>query len=156
MLNHELNSEKQDKILIEKAIENLVLNYDSDGNTILKTILEINFDGGLIEDYDKKQEETKKVEIIDAKDALHVFFYKKTQESFEKSIYLKNVDFSATHEELKEHFKTCGKVQRITIFCDKYTGIPKGYALIEFSTVEGKVNSIILEDSLFKGKKIKV
>jgi RNA recognition motif-containing protein len=44
-----------------------------------------------------------------------------------RSIYIKNVDFSATPEDLEEHFKSLGAVNRITIICDKYTGIPKGY-----------------------------
>ena len=43
-----------------------------------------------------------------------------------RSIYVKNVDFSATCEELEEHFKAYGSVNRITIICDKFTGIPKG------------------------------
>ncbi len=43
-----------------------------------------------------------------------------------RSIFVKNVDFSATPEELEEHFKSQGKVNRITILCDKFTGIPKG------------------------------
>jgi len=43
-----------------------------------------------------------------------------------RSIFVKNVDFSATPEDLEEHFKAYGSVNRITIICDKYTGIPKG------------------------------
>ena len=35
MLNHDGNIEKKDKILIEKAIENLGLNYDSEGNNFI-------------------------------------------------------------------------------------------------------------------------
>jgi RNA recognition motif-containing protein len=36
------------------------------------------------------------------------------------------VDFSATPEELQQHFQSCGMILRITILCDKFTGHPKG------------------------------
>lgn len=51
---------------------------------------------------------------------------KNSEEADKKSIYIKNVDFSTTPEELEEHFKKCGDISRITILCDKYTGMPKG------------------------------
>ena len=79
-----------------------------------------------------------------------------SEEADKKSIYIKNVDFSTTPEELEEHFKKCGDINRITILCDKYTGVPKGYAYIEFNSVESKEKSKGLNDSLFKGRQIKV
>jgi polyadenylate-binding protein 2 len=42
------------------------------------------------------------------------------------SIYVGQVDYSATPEELLKHFEACGIVNRVTIVCDKYTGRPKG------------------------------
>ena len=41
-------------------------------------------------------------------------------------MYIKNVDYMTTKEELMEHFKECGTIVRVTILCDKYTGNPKG------------------------------
>jgi polyadenylate-binding protein 2 len=43
-----------------------------------------------------------------------------------RSVYIKNVDFSVMPEELEEHFKLCGGINRVTILIDKYTGMPKG------------------------------
>ncbi|KAE8633467.1 hypothetical protein XENTR_v10001890 [Xenopus tropicalis] len=43
-----------------------------------------------------------------------------------RSIYVGNVDYGATAEELEAHFHGCGSVNRVTILCDKYTGHPKG------------------------------
>lgn len=43
-----------------------------------------------------------------------------------RSIYVGNVDYSTTPEELKEFFRSCGTVNRITISVDKYSGQPKG------------------------------
>ena len=48
------------------------------------------------------------------------------------SIYVGQVDYSATPEELLAHFEPCGIVERVTIACDKFTGHPKGYAYLEF------------------------
>ena len=45
-----------------------------------------------------------------------------------RSIYVGNVDYSSSPEELQAHFQSCGTINRVTILCDKYTGHPKGYA----------------------------
>ena len=42
------------------------------------------------------------------------------------SIYVGQVDYNTTPEELLAHFEACGTVERVTIVCDKYTGTPKG------------------------------
>lgn len=39
----------------------------------------------------------------------------------ERSIFVKNVDYSADPTELKEHFGECGEVKRITIPVDKFS-----------------------------------
>ena len=43
-----------------------------------------------------------------------------------RSIYVGNVDYGATAEELEQHFHGCGSVNRVTILCDKFSGHPKG------------------------------
>jgi len=48
------------------------------------------------------------------------------------SIYVGQVDYSSTPEELCAHFEPCGTVERVTIVCDKFTGRPKGFAYLEF------------------------
>ena len=44
-----------------------------------------------------------------------------------RSIYVGNVDYVSTAEELEQHFHGCGSINRVTIQCDKFTGHPKGY-----------------------------
>lgn len=44
-----------------------------------------------------------------------------------RSVYVGNVDYGTTPEELQGHFQACGTINRITIICDKWTGHPKGY-----------------------------
>jgi len=49
------------------------------------------------------------------------------------SIYVGQVDYSATPEELLAHFEPCGVVERVTICCDRFSGQPKGFAYLEFA-----------------------
>jgi len=73
-----------------------------------------------------------------------------------KSIYVGNVDYGATAEELEQHFHGCGSVNRVTILCDKYSGHPKGFAYIEFADKDSVITAMALDDSLFRGRQIKV
>jgi len=73
-----------------------------------------------------------------------------------KSIYVGNVDYTTTPEELREFFQSCGTVNRITILCDKWTGHPKGYAYIEFKDQDAVVNAMILNETTFKGRPLKI
>uniref|UniRef100_A0ACB8EX38 Polyadenylate-binding protein 2 n=1 Tax=Sphaerodactylus townsendi TaxID=933632 RepID=A0ACB8EX38_9SAUR len=73
-----------------------------------------------------------------------------------RSIYVGNVDYGATAEELEAHFHGCGSVNRVTILCDKFTGHPKGFAYIEFSDKGSVRTSLALDESLFRGRQIKV
>jgi polyadenylate-binding protein 2 len=43
-----------------------------------------------------------------------------------RSIYIKNLDYDTTPEEIEEHFKICGVVNKVSLVCDKYTGASKG------------------------------
>jgi len=73
-----------------------------------------------------------------------------------RSVYVGNVDYSATADDLERHFHGCGSVNRVTILCDKYTGHPKGFAYIEFADKDSVETATALDDSLFKGRQIKV
>lgn len=43
-----------------------------------------------------------------------------------RSIFVGNVDYGASPEEIQAHFQTCGSINRVTILLDKFTGHPKG------------------------------
>jgi polyadenylate-binding protein 2 len=43
-----------------------------------------------------------------------------------RSIFVGNVDYSASPEEIQAHFQSCGSINRVTILLDKFTGHPKG------------------------------
>jgi polyadenylate-binding protein 2 len=48
------------------------------------------------------------------------------EEADSRSIFVGNVDYSSTPEEIQVHFQSCGTINRVTIVCDKWTGHPKG------------------------------
>ena len=72
------------------------------------------------------------------------------------SIYVGNVDYDATDEELKQHFLGCGSINKVTIFRNKYTGQSKGYAFIEFMEKESVQRALEKDESLFRRRYIKV
>lgn len=74
----------------------------------------------------------------------------------ETSVFVGQVDYEATPEELQAHFASCGTINRVTILCDKFTGRPKGFAYIEFNDKESIEHAILLDNSLFKGRQLKV
>ncbi|KAF9160738.1 cytoplasmic RNA-binding protein [Actinomortierella ambigua] len=73
-----------------------------------------------------------------------------------RSVYVGNVDWGSTPEELQAHFQSCGTINRITILCDKWTGHPKGYAYVEFADPSSVANAMVLNESLFRNRLIKV
>ncbi|KAK2162183.1 hypothetical protein LSH36_102g04062 [Paralvinella palmiformis] len=73
-----------------------------------------------------------------------------------RSIWVGNVDYGATAEELEAHFHGCGSVGRVTILCDKFTGHPKGFAYIEFADKDSVDTAMALDSSFFRGRQIKV
>lgn len=66
------------------------------------------------------------------------------------------VDYSTKPEELHDLFQNCGPVKRVTILCDKATGHPKGFAYIEFQQRETVPRALLLHDTEFKGRTLKV
>lgn len=54
-----------------------------------------------------------------------------SEQSDERSIYVGNVDYAVTPDELQSFFGSCGTVNRVTILCDKYYGTPKGCVSVD-------------------------
>ncbi|XP_057971738.1 polyadenylate-binding protein 2-like isoform X1 [Malania oleifera] len=72
-----------------------------------------------------------------------------------RSIYVGNVDYACTPEEVQQHFQSCGTVNRVTILTDKF-GQPKGFAYVEFVEIEAVQNAILLNESELHGRQLKV
>ncbi|CAM8944979.1 unnamed protein product [Rhodiola kirilowii] len=72
-----------------------------------------------------------------------------------RSVFVGNVDYSCTPEEVQQHFHACGTVNKVTIRSDKY-GQPKGYAYVEFLETEAVQEAILLNDTELHGRQLKV
>ncbi|KAG5200367.1 hypothetical protein JEQ12_004901 [Ovis aries] len=76
-------------------------------------------------------------------------------EADHRSVYVGNVDYGGTAQELEAYFNHCGEIHRVTILCDKFSGHPKGYAYIEFATESSAQAAVELDKSIFRGRVIK-
>ncbi|NXY16404.1 PABP2 protein, partial [Atrichornis clamosus] len=106
---------------------------------------------------------------------------KEKMEADQRSVYVGNVDYGGTAQELESHFNSCGHINRVTILCDKFSGHPKGsvrcagagwglqgvpgaqltlcphrYAYIEFEEQSSVKAAVELDESVFRGRVIKV
>ncbi|KAJ6264328.1 nucleolin [Drechslerella dactyloides] len=73
-----------------------------------------------------------------------------------RSIFVGNVDYGASPEEIQTHFQSCGSINRVTILLDKFTGQPKGYAYVEFAEPSLVAQALVLNESIFRGRPLKV
>lgn len=73
-----------------------------------------------------------------------------------RSVFVGNVDYGASPEEIQSHFQSVGAINRVTILLDKFTGHPKGYAYVEFTEPTLVTQALVLNDSHFRGRPIKV
>ncbi|KAK4749402.1 hypothetical protein SAY87_026851 [Trapa incisa] len=72
-----------------------------------------------------------------------------------RSVFVGNVDYACTPEEVQQHFQACGTVNRVTILTDKY-GQPKGFAYVEFLETEAVQEALLLSESELHGRQLKV
>ncbi|KAG8437585.1 hypothetical protein GDO86_008337 [Hymenochirus boettgeri] len=86
----------------------------------------------------------------------HPLSVEEKKEIDKRSVYVGNVDYGGTAQELEAHFSGCGVVNRITILCDKFSGHPKGYAYIEFAERDSVDAAVAMDESVFRGRTIKV
>lgn len=57
-------------------------------------------------------------------------------------IYVGNLAFDITKEELETEFAAFGKVESVSIISDKFTGRPKGFAFVEMLSKQEAVAAI--------------
>ncbi|KAJ5893866.1 Polyadenylate-binding protein 2 [Penicillium taxi] len=73
-----------------------------------------------------------------------------------RSVFVGNVDYGSSPEEIQAHFQSCGAINRVTILLDKFTSQPKGYAYVEFAEPSVVAQALVLNESLFRGRNLKV
>ena len=73
------------------------------------------------------------------------------------NIYIGNLSYQVTEEELKEEFKNFGDVKSSKIIIDRETGRSKGFGFVEMEQSEDGENAINqLNGKDLKGRNIKV
>jgi cold-inducible RNA-binding protein len=72
-------------------------------------------------------------------------------------IYVGNLSFDVTEEELRAEFIAFGKVESVTIPTDRHSGRPRGFAFVEMPTVsEGQAAITGLNGKTLKDRKLTV
>jgi RNA recognition motif-containing protein len=72
-------------------------------------------------------------------------------------IYVGNLPYDVTEQELREEFGTFGEVTSVNIIKDKYTGRPRGFGFVEMSTVsEGQAAIAGLNGKAMKDQTLNV
>ncbi len=72
-------------------------------------------------------------------------------------IYVGNLSYDVTEEELQQEFMAYGKVASVTIMTDKFSGRPKGFAFVEMdSKAEGEAAIEDLNGKVLKERTIVV
>ena len=59
-----------------------------------------------------------------------------------KNLYVGNLSFKVTDEDLKSNFSEAGEVASAAIIKDKFTGQSKGFGFVEMKTDEGAAEAI--------------
>ena len=73
------------------------------------------------------------------------------------SIYVGNLSYSVTQEDLSEVFAEYGKVKRVQVPTDRETGKPRGFAFVEMETDEEEEASIAaLDGAEWMGRDLRV
>jgi len=72
-------------------------------------------------------------------------------------IYVGNLSYDVTEEELRQEFMAFGEVESISIITDKYSGRPKGFGFIEMPSVsEGQAAITALNGKTLKERTLNV
>ncbi|GAM25569.1 hypothetical protein SAMD00019534_087440 [Acytostelium subglobosum LB1] len=106
--------------------------------------------------YKEMEEETKKLTELQNSIEASAGAFGDQEEIDARSVYVGNVEYTSTQEEILAHFQSCGTVNRITILNDKTTGHPKGCCYVEFVDKDSVATAIHLNDTMFKDRQIKV
>jgi RNA recognition motif-containing protein len=60
----------------------------------------------------------------------------------EKKLYVGNISFQVTEEQIREMFAKIGKVESINLITDRSTGHPKGFGFVEMASEDDARNAI--------------
>lgn len=79
-----------------------------------------------------------------------------SEKRMEKKLFVGNLSYNASEDELKDLFAEYGTVQSVDVVRDRYSGQAKGFAFVEMSTGEEAEKSLALNGAEFLGRNINV
>ena len=71
-------------------------------------------------------------------------------------LYIGNLPFSATEDEIRELFGQHGTVHEINLITDRHTGQPRGFGFIEMDDAEATTAMSALDGKELGGRNLKV
>ncbi|KAH7033863.1 hypothetical protein BKA57DRAFT_477043 [Linnemannia elongata] len=71
-------------------------------------------------------------------------------------VFVGNLPYNITKEQLEKHFESCGKISSVRIQTDKATGKGKGFAFMEFPEAEAMQKALYFHKTLFNKRAINV
>jgi RNA recognition motif-containing protein len=71
-----------------------------------------------------------------------------------KKLYVGNVPWTSTEDELKSLFSTHGEVKSVVIVKDRETGRSRGFAFVEMENADAAMNA--LNNADFGGRNLKI
>lgn len=73
-----------------------------------------------------------------------------------KTIYVGNLPFSASEDQLRELFGQFGKVQSVKLVSDRETGRPRGFGFVEMDGAEADSAIAALNGQQFGGRSLRI
>jgi len=73
-----------------------------------------------------------------------------------KKLYVGNLPFSATEEEVRELFEKHGAVHSVRLISDRETGRPRGFGFVEMDDTEADAAMAALNGTDFGGRSLRV
>ena len=73
------------------------------------------------------------------------------------NIYIGNLSFDTTKDQLRQAFEGFGEVSTVNIIADRYSGEPRGFAFVEMSVKDEAATAIsVLNGQELNGRALKV
>jgi cold-inducible RNA-binding protein len=87
---------------------------------------------------------------------IDLFKYLFLENPMNKKIFVGNLPFRYTEDEVRSVFTPYGDILEIVVIKDRYTGQQKGFCFIEFKTQEAAQNALKMDGKDFQGRTLRV
>ncbi len=71
-------------------------------------------------------------------------------------LFVGNLPFSATEDQVRDHFAAHGDVKTVTLVTDRHTGHPRGFGFVEMDAEGGRRAIAALNNTDFGGRALRV